>query len=65
MVRNGGQRGFGGVAGAETALVRRKEMVLGQVTIEMLVDSSFYDFGDDGDDGDWTIVGRVMRVSGF
>ena len=69
MVRNGnGQKWsarFRWSGGAETVLVRRKEMVLERVTIELLVDSSFYDFGDDGDDGDWTIVGRVMRVSGF
>ena len=61
----GSQRGFGGVTGAETVLVGRKEMVFGQLTVELLVDCSFYDFGDDWDNGDGTVVGRVGWIARF
>ena len=65
MVRYGSQRGFGGVTGTKTALVGRQEMVFGQVTVELLVDCSLYDFGDDWDNGDGTVVGRVGWIAGF
>ena len=37
------------VTGTETVLIRRKEMVFGQVKVELLVDGPLKDFGDDGD----------------
>ena len=65
MVGYGRQRGFCRVVGAETVLVRRKEMVVRKVGVELLVDSSLYNSGDDGNNGDRTEVGWVRGITGF
>ena len=65
VVGYGGERGFGGMTGAETVLGWGKEVVAGHVGIELLLYYFLYDFGEGGDDGNGTIVGRFVSAAGF
>ena len=65
MIGYGSQCGFSGVTGAKTVLIRRKEVVFGQVGLELLVNSSLYNFCNDRNNGDRTEVGWVGGIPGF
>ena len=43
----------------------REEMVFRKISVELLVNSSLYNFGDEGVDGDRTEIGWVGRITGL